>query len=165
VKTWAGRPTELAYLFNPAYCGWLLREAVEGYTSVKPAGLPLPLAFLALPVVLHRPTRELVPGAVTTKLHAWLQEHPQVRVNFAERTRELAPFTREALLFLSASRQLRVNDDGAITVAGKLGPGKAGLLELSGEMRESVSKARFVGRWFASAGAPATVFQMWGVCP
>ena len=24
VKPWATRPTELAYLFNPAYCGWVL---------------------------------------------------------------------------------------------------------------------------------------------
>jgi hypothetical protein len=165
MKTWAGRPTELAYLFNPAFCGWLLREAVEGYTSVKPAGLPLPIAFLILPVVLHRPTRGLVPGAVTTKLHVWLQEHPEVRVNFAERTKELAPFTREALLFLGVRGQLEVSDDGAVTVAGKLGRGKAGLLEHSEEMKESLSKAKFVGRWFASAGSPATVFQIWGVCP
>jgi hypothetical protein len=79
VKSWAGRPTELAYLFNPAFCGWVLREAVEGYTLVRPGGMTLPLAFLILPVVLHRPTRQLMPRAVTTKLHVWLQEHPEVR--------------------------------------------------------------------------------------
>ncbi len=106
MKTWAGRPTELAYNFNPAFCGWLLREAVEGYASVRAVGMPLPLTFLILPVVLHRPTRELVPGAVSTKLHVWLQEHSEVRINFAERTKELAPFTREALLFLGAEGSL-----------------------------------------------------------
>ncbi len=165
MKPWAGRPTELAYLFNPAFCGWVLREAIEGYNSVRASGMPLPLAFLILPVVLHRPTRELVPMAVTTKLHVWLQEHPEVRVNFAERTRELAPFTREALLFLGAKGQLQVGDDGVVTVAGKLGRGKAALTQHSGEMRESLTKAKFVGRWFASSGETAMVFQMWGVCP
>jgi hypothetical protein len=165
MKTWAERPTELAYLLNPAFCGWLLREAVEGYTSVKPARMPLPLAFLILPVVLHQATRGQVPAAVTTKLHVWLQEHPEVRVNFAERTKELAPFTREALLFLVARGQLQVADDGAVTVVGKLGRGKAGLLEHSEEMKESLSRAKFIGRWFATAGEPATVFQNWGVCP
>jgi hypothetical protein len=165
MKTWAERPTELAYLLNPAFCGWLLREAAEGYTSVKPAGMPLPLAFLILPVVLHQATRSRVPAAVTTKLHVWLQEHPEVRVNFAERTKELAPFTREALLFLVARGQLQVADDGAVTVLGKLGRGKAMLLEHSDEMKESLSRAKFVGRWFATAGEPATVFQNWGVCP
>src|SRR5205085_2738328 len=125
---------------------------------VKPAGMPLPLAFLILPVILHEATRARVPTAVTTKLHVWLQEHPEVRVNFAERTMELAPFTREALLFLVARGHLQVAEDGAITVTGKLGRGKAGLLEHSDEMKESLSKAKFVGRWFASAGEPATVF-------
>src|SRR5262245_49158841 len=118
MKPWASRPTELAYLFNPAFCGWVLREAVEGYVSVKPAGMPLALSFLILPLVFHRSTRELIPAAVTTRFHVWLQEHPEVRVNFAERTRELAPFTREALLFLASWAQLHVADDGAITVAG-----------------------------------------------
>lgn len=165
MKAWAGRPTELAYLFNPAFCGWVLREAVEGYAGVKPAGLPLPLAFLILPVVLHRVTRELVPRAVTTTLHVWLQEHPEVRVNFAERTKELAPFTREALFFLGSRGHLQMADDGTITMAGKLGRGRIELLQESQETRDSLTKAKFVGRWFASAGETATVFQMWGVCP
>lgn len=165
MKGWNTRPTELAYLFNPAFCGWVLREAVEGFSSVAPGGMPLPLAFLVLPVVLHRPTRELVPAAVTTKLHVWLQEHPELRVAFAGRVAELAPFTREALLFLGARDQIRVSDDGTIAVTGKLGRGKATLTEHSTEIKESLAKAKFVGRWFASAGEPKTVFQNWGVCP
>ena len=165
MKTWVKRPTELAYLFNPAYCGWILKEALEGFTSVKPEGMPLPLTFLILPVVLDRATRNLVPRAVTTTLHVWLQEHPELRVNFAERTRELAPFTREAILFLGVQGQLCFEDNGAVKASGKLGRGKAELLENSDEMRDSLTKAKFVGRWFASAGEPATVFQMWGVCP
>ncbi len=165
MKSWAGRPTELAYLFNPAFCGWVLREAVEGYTLVRPGGMALPLAFLILPVVLHRPTRQLMPRAVTTKLHVWLQEHPEVKVAFAGRVGELAPFTREAILFLGAGGQLQVADDGTVTVAGKLGERKAALTESSRDIKESVTKAKFVGRWFATAGEPATVFQNWGVCP
>ena len=165
MKTWATRPTELAYLFNPAYCGWVLREAIEGYASVKPDGMPLPMTYLVLPVVLHRATRDLLPRGVATTLHGWLQERPELRINFADRTKELAPFTREAVLFLGVRGQLHVGDGGAVTVAGKLGRGKAALLDNSEEMKESLTKAKFVGRWFASAGEPATVFQMWGVCP
>ena len=165
MKTWAERPTELAYLFNPAFCGWALREAFEGYASVRPAGMPLPLAFLILPIVLHRETRERVPRAVTTTLHVWLQEHPEARVTFAERARELATFTREALIFLGSLGQLRVADDGAVLAHGKLGRGKAPLLRESQELGEILAAAKFAGRWFAHAGEPATVFQMWGVCP
>ncbi len=165
MKTWAERPTELAYLFNPAFCGWVLREAIEGYASVQATGMPLPLAFLVLPVVLHQATRERLPGAVTTKLHVWLQEHPEVRIQFAERTKELASFTREGLLFLGTRGQLRITDDGDVTIVGKLGRGKAELLQGSDEIRECLARSKFLGRWFATAGSLATVLQNWGVCP
>jgi hypothetical protein len=165
MKAWCERPSELAYLFNPAFCGWCLREAMEGYASVRPAGMPLPLVFLILPVVLHRETRERVPRAVTTTLHVWLQENADVRIHYAQRTQELAPFTREALLFLGTRGQLRVADDGCVQAEGKLGRGKAPLLRESQELGEILAAAKFVGRWFACAGEAATVFQMWGVCP
>jgi hypothetical protein len=39
-----------------------------------------------------------------------------------------------------------VSDDGTVAFTGKLGRGKARLLEHSEEMKVSLSKARFVGR-------------------
>lgn len=165
MKPWADRPTELAYLYNPGYCGWLLREAVDGYVAEKPAGMPLAVAFLILPVVLHKPTRDLLPRDTRTVLQSWLQRHPEARVNVAERTRELAPFTREALLFLATRGHLAFADDGSLTTAGKLKQGKGALMERSGDLKEAIQRAKFIGRWFALAGTAASVFQAWGVCP
>ena len=165
MKTWAERPTELAYLFNPAFCGWVLREALEGYATVKEGGMPLPLAFLVLPLVLHGPTRAGLPGDLRTRLHPWLQDHPELRVNFAARVKELEPFSREALLFLAERGQLLIDGDGLLSAAGRLRAGRAKPADHSAEMKHCLGKAKFAGRWFASAGEPATVFQMWGVCP
>ncbi len=165
MKPWSERPTELAYLFNPAYCGWLLREAFEGYAAEKPGGMPLPVAYLVLPVVLHKPTRDLLPRAVATTLQSWLQQHPEARVNAAGRTAELAAFTREALVFLGTRGHLVVADDGGVTTAGKFKPVKGPLVERSVDLKEAIQKAKFVGRWFALAGTPASVFQAWEVCP
>ena len=165
MRPWAERPTELAYLFNPGYCGWLLREVVEGYAAEAPGGMPLPRAFLALTVVLHKPTRDLLPRSVASTLLVWLQENPEVRVGVAERTRELTPFAREALLFLGSRGHLTVADDGRLTSAGKIGRGKSALVAGSGDLKDALQKAKFVGRWFAVAGTPAAVFQAWGVCP
>jgi hypothetical protein len=165
MKAWSERPTEVANNFNPAFCGWLLREAAEGYCSVTPAGLPFPLVFLVLPVVLHRPTREILPRSTVTALHPWLREHPEARVGLADRAGQLATIAREAVLLLSAHALINVTDDAALIPSGKMGRGKAPILAASEEVKACVGKAMMVGAWFAGAGDVATVFQMWGVRP
>jgi hypothetical protein len=165
MKAWSERPTEVANNFNPAFCGWLLREAAEGYCSVTPAGLPFPLIFLVLPVLLYRPTRETLPRSPATALHPWLREHPEARVGFAERAEQLATIAREAVLLLSAHALITLTDDGALILSGKMGRGKTPILTASEEVKACVGKAKMVGAWFAGAGDVVTVFQMWGVRP
>jgi hypothetical protein len=165
MKEWSERPTEVANNFNPAFCGWLLREAAEGYCTAASAGLPFPLVFLILPVVLHRPTREALPRGIVTALHPWLREHPEVRVGLAERAGQLTTIAREAVLFLSAHSLITLTDEGALVPSGKMARGKAPILAASEEVKACVSKAKMVGAWFAVAGDAVTVFQMWGVRP
>lgn len=97
-------------------------------------------------------------------MHAWLSAHQDVRVGFAERARQLVPITKEAVTFL-----LQV---GAVTIGEDAGmrPGpfvarrpKAG--EFGDEVADCFNKAIVVGRWFARAGTPTTIFTMWGVKP
>src|SRR5262245_13069905 len=125
MKPWSQRPSEIANNLNPAFCGWLLREATEGYCSVTPAGIPFPLVFLILPVVLHRPTRALLPRSTVTALRPWLRAHPEARIGLAERAAELAEITRDAVLFLTSHRLVSVTDAGTLTPIGRMGRGKA----------------------------------------
>ncbi len=165
MKTWSERPTEVGNNFNPAFCGWLLREAVEGYCSVTQTGLPFPLVFLVLPIILHRPTRELLPRSTVTALHPWLREHPEARVGLADRAGQLATIAREAVLFLSAHALVTITDAAALIPAGKLGRGKTPILAASEDVKACVGKAKMVGAWFAGAGNTVTIFQMWGIRP
>lgn len=165
MKSWAERPTEIGNNFNPAFCGWLLREATEGYCSVTPAGLPFPLIFLILPVILHRPTRDMLPRSTVTALHPWLREHPEARVGLVDRAGQLATIAREAVLFLSAHGLITITDGGTLVLAGNMARGKAPLLAASADVKACVGKAKMVGTWFAEAGDAVTVYQMWGVRP
>jgi hypothetical protein len=165
MKNWSERPTEIGNNFNPAFCGWLLREAIEGYCSVTSTGLPFPLVFLVLPVLLHRPTRELLPRGTVTALHPWLREHPQARVGLADRAGQLSTIAREAVLFLSTHGLIAITDEAALILAGSMARGKAPLLAASANVKACVGKAKMVGAWFAEAGDAVTVYQMWGVRP
>ncbi|WP_414577239.1 three component ABC system middle component [Anabaena sp. CCY 9402-a] len=57
MQSWEQRPLEYANLLNPAFCSIILHNAIKGYQNEKKQGMPYPLLFLLLPLVLHNSTR------------------------------------------------------------------------------------------------------------
>jgi ABC-3C biological conflict system middle component len=163
MKPWSERPPEVAHLFNPAFCALLLREAIRGFAEVSPSGMPHPLVFLLLPIVLHKATRESLPGSITTKMHPWLQEHQEARIGFCERCAAILPHTREAILFAMNAQMVTLSQDGSMQAP------RLRLKQLpwpsDSESAACRKRAHFVGRWLALAGDNATIFAMWGVRP
>lgn len=162
MKPWNQRAPEVAYLLNPAFCGEVLRRCLGEHLTTVDRPMAYPLAFLVLPLVLHKGTRELIDGR-TQQLHTWLQSHPEVKIDFAERARRLVPVSREALVFLQQVEAITINETAHIIVS----PHRPRTLrqQRTGEIAECYAKAKVVGRWFARAGLPETVFTMLGVKP
>lgn len=163
MRPWNDRPPEIAHLFNPAFCALLVREGVLGFMEVSPSGMPYPLVFLLLPIVLHKATRESLPVTVSTKMHPWIQQHQEARIGFSERCAAIAAYTREAILFAATGTFLAFTQEGTL---------HAPRLRLrrptwppDSESATCRQRARFVGRWLATAGDNATIFAMWGVRP
>ena len=162
MKRWSERPPEVAHLFNPAFCALLLREAVRGFDEVSPSGMPHPLVFLLLPIVLHKATRESLPGLITTKMHPWLQEHQEARIGFCERCAAILPHTREAILFAMNAQIVTLSQDGSMQ------PPVCGLTSFLGRVTRNRRRAgnERICRALAGLGRRnATIFAMWGVRP
>lgn len=166
MQSWEKRPVEYANLLNPAFCSVLLQNAVKGYQTEKKQGMPYPLLFLVLPLVLHSSTRNALPKKIVTKLHIWLQRQPEARVGFGDRTSSLVPYTKEALAFGMQTGIINICDDGKFTwVKGTLKPISAVSWSSDTEPAICCKKAEFVGRWLAQAGEVSTIYTMWGICP
>lgn len=163
MRLWNDRPPEIAHLFNPAFCALLIRDGVSGFMESRPGGMPYPLVFLLLPIVLHKATRESLPATIATKMHPWIQQHQEARVGFSARCAAVAGHTREAILFAANGTQLTFSRDGALQ-APRLRSRRLPWPPDS-ESATCRQRARFVGRWLASAGDVATIFAMWGVRP
>jgi len=163
VIAWDQRPVEVANLLNPAFCAILLSDAISGYGTEDQAGMPYPLAFLVLPLVLHQPTRDAFPRTVRTRMHVWLQDRPQLRVGFAGRVRSLVPYTKEALQFAMGTDIVRINDSGALI------PGVAQIGDSNwssdAEPRICRQRSQFLGRLLARAGDVSIIYVMWGIRP
>jgi hypothetical protein len=163
MQPWNERPTEIARLLNPAFCSIIIREAVRGFSDQGEDGMPYPLAFLVLPIVLHRSTRNALPNTIATKMHPWIEQHQQVRVDFARRCAAIIEHTREGLIYAAANELLEFSDEAEILIRRKR-------LRLpnwpnDSEPTSCLDRARFLGRWLSQAGNTATVFAMWGVRP
>jgi hypothetical protein len=164
IAPWTLRPVEEASLFNPAFGSLLLAKATADFHKQIGEGLPYPLAFLILPVVLHSDTRDALPVTTRAVMHNWIGEHASLLAGFPERTRRTVPITREAVLFALLHQKLTVS-------AGRFSPGRrpyrtnATLADTTAETERCLRAAALLGRWLATAGTAATILTSWGVRP
>lgn len=162
---WARRSREERTLLNPGFCAQLVWHAARGHVAPAGTAMPFEEAFLVLPMVLERKTREALPRDTRTSLAVWLEVEPLVRGRIAARARLLAGFTRESLLFGGLHGFIRIEEGRIFSGEGWSKAVRKSLRTSSDEARECAKKAEFVGRWFAHAGAATTVFALIGVRP
>ena len=161
MSSWRQRPQEVANLLNPAFLAVTLRDAIGDYAKTCSSPMPIQVAFLCLPLALHREARDCLPGSTQRRLGTWWEDNAHLRIRFVERVRALVGPTREAIVFGTAGDFIRLEN-------GTLSKGAARLSAKhwmpSVEMKEISKAARFTGRWFAGYSVEQ-VFGTLGVRP
>lgn len=114
MQAWSSRAVEEANLFNPAFCVTLLARAIDDFSKKTKTPMPFSLAFLVLPIVLHRGTRTSLPASTVTSVLAWVQDNREQLVGFATRVQRLTGITREAVLFGIHHETLVATANGAL---------------------------------------------------
>jgi hypothetical protein len=155
------RPVEITNNLNPAFCGEIIRRCLYKYQTMTKKHLPVTLSYLILPIVLHKDTREAI-GNTRKEMHPWLQENPQVKVDFAKRVKGFEQITNETLIFLTQDLSIQMYT-GSIEIL-HFRP-KPITIFSSEEVKDCMRKAERVGQWFARAGDPASIYIMWGIRP
>lgn len=163
MKAWNSRPPEVNNLFNPSFCGEAIRRFVVKYQGELDEGPVYPLVFLVLPIVFHKPTRDLLTISSRSAMHYWIQTNQEVRVGFASRAKDLLPITRESIFFLLRTRTLGMKLSRLVSIPRRRTQGI--VTQQEGESYDIYKKSELLGKWFARSGPPATVFTMWGVRP
>ena len=162
---WTQRSGEERGLLNPAFCSTLIWHAIVGYGNSNLMTLSFEEAFLILPFVLHRETREKLPRSTRTSLAVWLNENPLTRGKVGSRARLLVPFTKEALTFGGLHGFFRIDAGLLRADVGWKKPVNQMLKTSSDEVRTCAKRAEFVGKWFSESGSMTTVLALIGVRP
>jgi hypothetical protein len=153
---WQKRSQVRAAYLNPALITALITGSCQGYDATPAQAMAWPLAFIAVPLVLHRPTRDRLPRTTATRLAAWIGRNPTLQAGFPARAKALAPTVREGLRFGLRHSALTLGPDGLAAAIP---------VRLAGDASVITDKARFVGRWLARSGDTVTIFGLLGVEP
>jgi hypothetical protein len=161
---WADRPREEAALFNPAFCGEMIVQAVHSHHKGSGRALSLPLAYVILPLVLHPVSRSGLPTKADATFRTWAVNNDALLSPLAERVTQLRAISREAILFLVQHEALALTAQGL--VAGTLPLALTRKVEpWTSETNDIRRAARFLGRWFAAQGGSAVILQTLGLRP
>lgn len=164
LPSWQARPREVANLFNPAFTSLLLAKTLAGYAGNEPAGMPIALSYLVLPIILHPDIRDRLPRAASTSMYGWIAENPHLKAVFPGRARKSIPFTQEAIRFGILYGKLAVTGPSLVVGTRKFSL-SAVPPDATDEVRVCLQKAAFLGRWFAETDSPHTILATWGIRP
>lgn len=158
---WNERSSPAADVLNPAIVAVSIAWCSRRYENDRNQAMPWELAFLVVPLVLHRKTRNAYPRSAATHFTTWVNRNPEAVARFAPNAASFAPYVREGLRYGLRS--------GALVLTSECGlsaqlPHKV-KFEQESELREIATAAALTGAWFARAGSAENVFNQLGVSP
>lgn len=162
MKPWSQRPREVRNLFNPAFCGLVLARGVEGFTEEANRPMPFSLTLLILPLCLHKRTRDQLKEANRSYFSNILEQHPEIRVDLAQRARGLLPYTMEAFGYLMACGVITVDDAGGINVRHQT---VRKTIAGSQDTSDCQTVARSLGKKLARLSDRVTIYTALGIRP
>lgn len=160
---WSDRNTIVANLFNPAFCGEVIRVVAKEYNKNANSKFPFAFTFLVLPILLHKETRERMPRSVRTYFFVWVEENDDLFFDFAKRTSNMVKFTKEAITFLMAYQKISLTEQGEIItnpINSKV-PTSPDYLEYN----EIIKKAGMLGKWLSSTTDAKSIYSFFRITP
>ena len=164
MTTWGDRSIEERALLNPAFCASLIWHFASASTGHDRA-LTFSEAYLVLPIVLPKSSREALPRSTRTSLAVWLDENPSFQATLVARTRAMVPFTKDALIFGGTREFLQISTEEVRANAAMKRRVNAAVRQSSGDTQACFKKAVFLGSWFIETGAASTAMALLGVRP
>lgn len=163
MKSWNNRSPIIANLFNPAYCGEIIRRTAESYYKNCNKQLPYAYSFLILPILLHKSTRQKLPKSTRKYLFTWVEENDFLFIDFTSRVKNMKPFTKEAISFLIANNKMIIDNDGGMEVFEYRKKNPTG--NNIEETQEIFRKAKLLGSWFAISGDVKSIYSFFRITP
>lgn len=164
LRSWEKRSPEVAALFNPAFTSVLICTALLEFKKGNECEAPYALPFILLPLILHPQTRMKLPRSSRTTFSAWItkEENAAIKVGFAVRAKNMAPYVKDALLFALKHKRISIDSNGMIMMTSDT---KLSVSNSTAEVSDCVRAAKLCGKWFSTIGDIETAMALLGIQP
>lgn len=160
---WTDRNTIVANLFNPAFCGEIIRIVAKEYNKHTNTKFPFAFSFIILPILLHKETRERLPKTTKTYFFVWIEQNDKLFFDFSKRAKSMVKFTKEALSFAIVYKKISLTENGEIeTSAEHVNYYKKEEYE---EYDEILKKAGMLGKWLSFTSDVKSIYSFLRITP
>jgi hypothetical protein len=161
--SWTERNKIVANLFNPAFCGEIIRATAKEYNKHTSTKFPYAFAFLVLPIVLHKATRERMPRSVRTYFFVWVEQNDDLFFDFAKRTGSMVKYTKEALSFLLIHNKIQLTENAEIITTDERVK-KINKVDYQ-EYNDILKRAEMLGKWLSSTSDVKSIYSFLRITP
>lgn len=160
---WTDRNSIVANLFNPAFCGEIIRVTAFSYNKHSNNNFPFAFAYLVLPIILHEETRGRMPRSTRTYFFVWVEENDKLFFDFSTRTKNMVKSTKEALSFLLAYGRIDLTEIGEI-ITNNEKPKQYNSDDYK-EYDEIIKKAMMLGKWLSTTSDVKSIYSFFRITP
>jgi len=147
---------------NPAFCCSVFAQFCSNYQQTQSAGRypTSALIYLIVPMAISEDLASTFEGCnKNTGIVVWANRNPIVTVDLAKKVNLTLEITTAAIRFGCIAGALRLTADGDLQSLLKSMPAAV----LDGVAAGALKRARLLGIWMASMGAPRAVLERLGV--
>lgn len=161
----SGLSKEEANLYNPAYVGVVLYQAIRECSEKKPEGLHCSLVYLIAPLTLSIRYSSILPSTVSTPLAGWVAESEGQLVGFANSVNAFIDVVNAAVIFLLEKRAISLSEKGFFLISDKSMPKMPAMVKKNEVFKMAFLGAGFLGRWFGQCPTVEGIYTHLGVMP
>lgn len=162
-NNWNNRNPIVKNLLNPAFCGEVIRVAANEYNTHSENKFPYLYSFLVLPIILHEETRQRLPRTTRTYIFAWVDENEDLLMQFPNRAKNMAKYTRESLCFLIKYNAIEMDKTGNIFVPNYRKTNYSG--EEYSEYNDIMKKSKMLGKWLSQSSDIKSIYSFFRITP
>ncbi len=161
----AAYSSEESNLYNPAYIGVILYQAIREHQAQNGIGLHCTLPYLVIPLALPPCYSLMLPKTISTPIAGWTAGHEGELIGFADSATAYIDIVNSAITFLLEHEAVILSEDGRYSIPNDKIAKMPAFITHNPIFKKNFMAAGFLGRWFAVASSVESIYTHFGVKP